>query len=79
MEVERCLFMEAVHSRHAVAGSVAEQHPVFDMDSANAARLQHAVQVAGQVIHLLPEMCVAFSMAEIVIGRRVFIMVGKWN
>ena len=38
---------------------------VFDMDYRHAARLEHTVEVRGEVVHLLKELIVAFRVAEV--------------
>ena len=47
------------------------------MDTGQAARFKDTHQFRRQIIHLLKELIVVFIMSEIVVGRRVFVMIGK--
>ena len=49
------------------------------MDARQPTRFQYAHQFRGKVIHLLKELVVTLIVPEIVIGRRVLIVIGKRN
>ncbi|MCY1352108.1 hypothetical protein D9M69_383920 [compost metagenome] len=61
----------------AGAGNVAEQDPVLHVAAVQAARFEHAQQLRGEEIHLLPEVVVVLGVAEVVVARRVFVVVGE--
>lgn len=75
--VQHTHIRKRVHRGHAGAGGIAEQNPVFYMNTGQPPRLENPQKLRAEVVQLLEESVVVFIVAEVVIARRVFIVVGK--
>jgi hypothetical protein len=73
--VERRLHVERVDRRHALAGHAAEQDAVLDVDRGDPAGLEHPHQLGRQEIQLAEEVIVAVGVAEVVVARRILVVV----
>ena len=69
------LRVERVDRWHALSRHRAEQDPVLDVDAGEPAGLERAQQLRRQEIHLREEMRVVVRVPEVVIARRIFIVV----
>ena len=75
--VEHGHVRKRVYGRHSVACCVAEQYTVFDVDTEQSAGLQYPHQFGSEIVHLLKELLVILIMPEVVVCRRVLVVVGE--
>ena len=66
---------ERVNDRRTGMLHGAEQNPVFDVDCGDTAGLQNPEQFRCQKVHLLKELFIVQIVPEVIVIRRVFIMV----
>ena len=64
-------------SRHSHAGDVAKLDAVFDVNRSHTAGLQSPQQLRRQIVHLLKECVVVWVVPEIVVRRRIFVVIAK--
>ena len=68
---------ERVYGWHSVTRSVSEQHSVFHVYAEQSAGLQNPHQFRCEIVHLLKEPVVILIMPEVVVCRRILVVVGE--